>query len=135
MFSWANDDSVRMALLVVIFDKLARSSRLIDMSSVSVSLFTPYFSLSDNSDSTNRALMCFCVRLTVRTSAIPSMVDSCLMKYMANAVFLTISFLITFIGIMQITESSKAEAALRYFSPAKAALKPKSPLRLISLII
>ena len=73
-------ESVRMQLLVVILEMLARSSRLRLQSSVTPSLASPYESCRNRSASARRARMCFWVRLTVRSSDFPISTLRFLMK-------------------------------------------------------
>ena len=80
-FSLTKFDKVRIAFEVVMFDKLAKSSRARYMLRVAPSSSSPCVSLRNKSDSASRPLMCFWVSDTVRSSDMPKSIESCLMKY------------------------------------------------------
>eukprot|EP00975_Prorocentrum_lima_P006347 1368581-Prorocentrum_lima.AAC.1 len=63
-------------------------------------------------DSASRPRICFWVRFTVRSSAMPRSMDNCLMKNIASSLFCDNSVMTAVIGIRQTNEGSNAQAAV-----------------------
>ena len=82
----AKAESVRIALLVVMFEKHARSSLLKDKHNLPSSVSVPYSSVSISNVSASRPRICFCVRFTMRSSDPPRIFARCLRINIATLV-------------------------------------------------
>ena len=121
MPSEAKLDSVRMALDVVMFERLAMSSRERQIFSVLLSSSNPYVSFSTSKASARRPRMCFCVSVTVRRFEKPRSVANARITFMATSELLRTIPKMSSVFMMQTMESSRASADAMCISSAKKA--------------